>query len=74
VGRSMILAGAILALSACTLYVPERRVVLAERYCYRTLGVVDCHAAPLPGEEARRVGFFDTPVAFIAVPRPYPVP
>ena len=33
----------------------------APRYCYRTLGEVDCHAAPLPGAETRRVGYFDAP-------------
>ena len=70
----MILAVAILALSACTVWVPEKRPVLAERYCYRTLGVVDCHAAPLPSEESRRVGFFDTPVGFVEVLTPYRVP
>ena len=32
---------------------------LAERYCYRTLAEVDCHAQPLPGEASRAVGFFD---------------
>ena len=73
-GRTVILAVAGLALSACTLRVPEERAVLAERYCYRTLGVVDCHAAPLPDEDYRRVGFFDAPVAVIAVPGPYTVP
>ncbi|MDJ0936681.1 MAG: hypothetical protein QNJ06_19260 [Kiloniellales bacterium] len=34
----------------------------APRYCYRTLGEVDCHAAPLPGAETRRVGYFDAPL------------
>ncbi len=32
---------------------------LVTRYCYRTLAEVDCHAAPLPGEASRQVGFFD---------------
>jgi starvation-inducible outer membrane lipoprotein len=33
--------------------------VMVERYCYRTLAEVDCHAQPLPGEASREVGFFD---------------
>ncbi len=32
---------------------------LTARYCYRTLAEVDCHAAPLPGEASRQVGYFD---------------
>ena len=52
-------------LTACVPRQPAGPAVLAERYCYRTLGVVDCHAAPLPGEDYRRVGFFDTPIAII---------
>ncbi len=42
-------------LAACTASGPR----LAARYCYRTLAEVDCHAQPLPGEDGRRVGFFD---------------
>lgn len=64
----LLIAGAI---SACTPpgpYAPAgpRAGATAERPCYRTLGVVDCHAAPLPGEENRRVGFFDAAAAFRA--------
>lgn len=40
---------------------PRSTAKLAERYCYRTLAEVDCHARPLPGEDTRRVGFFDAP-------------
>lgn len=43
-------------------YEPEPQARLAERYCYRTLAEVDCHAAPLAGEERRRVGFWDAPL------------
>lgn len=35
---------------------------LRQRYCYRTLARVDCHEAPLPGAERRRVGSFDAPL------------
>ena len=28
-------------------------------YCYRTLARVDCHAAAVPGEQNRLVGFYD---------------
>ncbi|HEX7005694.1 MAG TPA: hypothetical protein VF274_01015 [Alphaproteobacteria bacterium] len=28
-------------------------------YCYRTLAAVECHAAPLPGAEARMVSAYD---------------
>jgi len=30
------------------------------RYCYRTLGTVDCYAKPLPDAESRRVDWFDS--------------
>ncbi len=43
-------------------YEPAPRPVLAERICYRTLANVDCHAAPVPGAESRRVGWSDNPV------------
>ncbi|GAB4360565.1 MAG: hypothetical protein Kow00114_14350 [Kiloniellaceae bacterium] len=58
------LAGLLLAaaaLAGCA--EPFPALTYAERPCYRTLGTVDCHAAPLPGEESRRVGFYDAPVA-----------
>jgi len=63
--RMAILLAVALGVGACVPRGPADRAVLAERYCYRTLGVVDCHAAPLPGEESRRVGFFDAPVVII---------
>lgn len=49
---------------------PFPTLIYAERPCYRTLGAVDCHAAPLPGEHSRRVGFYDQPVA--AEEEPWP--
>lgn len=48
-------------LAGCAEDFPE--LTYAERYCYRTLAEVDCHRQPLPGEESRRVGFYDAPVA-----------
>lgn len=27
-------------------------------YCYRTLAAPDCHAAPLPGERHRLIGYY----------------
>ncbi len=54
---TVLLAG--LALAACAAP-PTGMAGLADgRACYRTLARVDCHSAPLPGEAARRVGFFD---------------
>ncbi|WP_420349099.1 hypothetical protein [Pelagibius sp.] len=50
-----------LVLAACAAD-PLPRLTYAERPCYRTLAEVDCHAAPLPGEENRRVAFYDPPV------------
>ena len=58
---------AVLALSLAACAAPPQRGTFVEtvnagpggRACYRTLGRVDCHAQPLPGETARRVGFFD---------------
>jgi hypothetical protein len=52
-------AMALLVLAGCG----DATLVYAERACYRTLAEVDCHAAPLPGEESRRVGFYDAPIA-----------
>ena len=48
-------------LAACTAE-PDVVPDLAARYCYRTLAEVDCHAQPLPGEAARKIGFFDQAV------------
>ena len=72
-GRLFILFGAGLLLGACSAFTPglpgwsaptpTPRAELAQRYCYRTLAEVDCHAQLLPGEEFRRVGYFDAPVA-----------
>jgi hypothetical protein len=59
--RLAVLALAILGLAACMSGRRTGPAVLVERYCYRTLGVVDCHAAPLAGEGYRLVGFFDAP-------------
>lgn len=42
---------------------PRPKLTYAERPCYRTLAEVDCHAHLLVGEESRRVGFYDAPVA-----------
>ncbi|MGF1628723.1 MAG: hypothetical protein ACFCUT_04580 [Kiloniellaceae bacterium] len=55
-----ILILAVLLLAGCA--EPFPKLTYAERYCYRTLADVDCHAAPLAGEESRRVGFYDEPV------------
>ncbi len=73
-GRLFILFGAGLLLGACSAFTPRDglppgwsaptpRAELAQRYCYRTLAEVDCHAQLMPGEEFRRVGYFDAPVA-----------
>ena len=73
-GRLFILFGAGLLLGACSAftprdglppgrYAPTPKAELALRFCYRTLAEVDCHGQLLPGEEFRRVGFFDAPVA-----------
>ena len=51
------------ALSACASPQPLPKLTYAERPCYRTLAVVDCHPDPLVGEESRRVGFYDAPIA-----------
>jgi len=56
-------------LGACASFSPDDvyldrfpAAALAPRHCYRTLGVVDCHARALPGEENREIVFFDAPV------------
>ncbi len=54
------LVTALLALSACS--VPQPHYVYAQPACYRTLASVDCHSAPLAGEESRRVGHYQAPV------------
>ena len=62
----MELGGAALAallLAGCESPRPFPKLTYAERPCYRTLAEVDCHARPLVGEESRRVGFYDAPVA-----------
>ena len=63
-GGALVLAIPLLAgllLSGCA--EPFPTLTYAERPCYRTLGTVDCHAAPLPGEASRKVGFYDPPIA-----------
>jgi hypothetical protein len=55
-------AGALLLVAGCAAE-PLPKLTYAERPCYRTLAEVDCHARPLAGEESRRVGFYDEPVA-----------
>jgi len=62
---------AVLGVAACAPGRPAGSVVQADRYCYRTLGVVDCHAAPLDGEEYRLVGFFDAPIAIVPAERAF---
>lgn len=53
----------LLGLSACNLPPdPAPRLTYAVRDCYRTLADVDCHPRALPGEESRRVGFYDPPI------------
>jgi hypothetical protein len=49
---------------------PLPKLTYAERPCYRTLADVDCHAWVLPGEESRRVGFYDAPIAVEREPWP----
>lgn len=58
----------LLGLAGCT--DPHPTLTYVERPCYRTLGEVDCHAAALPGEESRRVGFHDRPIAVEYEPWP----
>jgi hypothetical protein len=64
---AVVLAVASLALGCAE---PFPTLTYAERHCYRTLADVDCHALPLPGEESRRVGFYDRPVAVDVEPWP----
>jgi hypothetical protein len=41
---------------------PPAKVVAAEpRYCYRTIGKVNCYAQPLEGNEANRLVGYDGP-------------
>ena len=63
-----VLAGA-LGLGACT-WPPasepapppaEKQAMMTGRHCYSTLAEVDCFTRPLPGEDHRRVGWFDAP-------------
>ncbi len=58
----LVLAAA--ALSACA-EEPFPTMIYAERPCYRTLADVDCHLVPLAGEQARRVDFYDAPIAVV---------
>ena len=72
-GRGLALAAAATAvplLMGCA--EPPPKLVYAESYCYRTLAEVDCHNWPLPGEEGRRVGFYDEPLAVEHAPWPPP--
>jgi len=57
------LAVALPALAACETSHPLPTLTYAERPCYRTLAEVDCHPQALPGEESRRVGYYDEPVS-----------
>lgn len=66
--KAMPAAAALLLLAGCA--EPAPRLVYAERYCYRTLADVDCHARPLPAEESRRVGFYDKSLALEHAPWP----
>ena len=50
-------------LAACEMSQPLPTLTYAERPCYRTLAEVDCHSRVLPGEESRRVGFYDEPIS-----------
>lgn len=36
-------------------------VAAEPRYCYRTIGKVNCYAEPLPGQEANRLVGYDGP-------------
>jgi len=38
--------------------VPGRRAEEKPVYCYRTLGAVECHPEPIPGQEHRRIEDF----------------
>jgi hypothetical protein len=56
-------AAMVLLAAGCASPRPFPTLTYAERHCYRTLAEVDCYAAALPGEESRKVGFYDAPVA-----------
>lgn len=64
------LSFAVAALAAGCAREPLPKLTYAERPCYRTLADVDCHAVALPGEESRRVGFYDAPIAVEREPWP----
>lgn len=53
--RPWIIMVAAVVLAGCA----ERPLRVVDRFCYRTLAEVDCHAAPLAGEANRLVGFYD---------------
>ena len=52
-GKFAALLALALLLGACGIWIEETR------YCYRTLGRVDCHATPLEGQEGRLVGTYN---------------
>lgn len=61
--RSLFCLPLLAPLAACSPAAdPPPLLTYAERNCYRTLADVDCHPEPLPGEESRRVGFYDEPI------------
>ena len=66
----VIAASAVTLLAAGCAPEPLPKLTYAERPCYRTLAEVDCHVFPLAGEESRRVGFYDAPVAVEREPWP----
>ena len=74
--RSYLMAGGALMLAAylagCSPSLrPLPELTYADRPCYRTLADVDCHPYALVGEESRRVGFYDQPIA-VKQPEPWP--
>jgi hypothetical protein len=68
--QGVALAAAAALLAAGCVREPLPKLTYAERPCYRTLADVDCHAVALPGEESRRVGFYDAPIAVEREPWP----
>ena len=75
-GRALMATAAALAgvlLAGCAAKEPFPRLTYAERPCYRTLAEVDCHRYALVGEESRRVGFYDEPVAVELPEEPWPL-
>jgi hypothetical protein len=40
---------------------PKKTVATEPRYCYRTIGKVNCYAEPLEGQEANRLIGYDGP-------------